>query len=98
MLGAAVGYSLATVRLEAWTSRLGTLQLAWAKSSGIAGTATYARLQQQAPARTPCLLTVDSSCSQAHSNSVGCAGELQVLPDKSSSPQLPEYTWAQDTQ
>ena len=37
MLGAAFGYSLATVRLEAWTSRLGTLQLAWAKSSGIAG-------------------------------------------------------------
>ena len=37
VLGAAVGYSLATVRLEAWTSRLGTLQLAWAKSSGIAG-------------------------------------------------------------
>ena len=43
VLGAAFGYSLATVRLEAWTSRLGTLQLAWAKSSGIAGAVSCPR-------------------------------------------------------
>ena len=60
VLGAAVGYSLATVRLEAWTSRLGTLQLAWAKSSGIAGATPCGQLQQQVPARMPCLLTLPS--------------------------------------